>query len=101
MPSHNSREDDDSQRLYPLRIADEFTEGLAAIYSNRVLTQIKNILTLLPVTPELGSAHVRPMLTRLYGPGIRKIPVSTFVIIYRFDGEYVDVLALVYGPRVK
>lgn len=32
------------------------------------------------------------------GSGIRKVPVSTFVIVYRYADDTVDVLALVYAP---
>ncbi|MDO4291265.1 MAG: type II toxin-antitoxin system RelE/ParE family toxin [Eggerthellaceae bacterium] len=83
-----------------VRIADEFVEGLAAVYSERVLDQIANILNLLQTSPEIGSTQVRPCLTELYGANLRKFPVSTFVIVYRFVGNVVDVLALVYGPTV-
>lgn len=83
-----------------LRIADEFVYSLAGIYSERVLAQIKKLLSLLPDNPEMGSADVRASLTSTYGPDLRKLPVSTFVIIYRYDGEFIDVLALVYGPTI-
>lgn len=43
---------------------------------------------------------MRASLSKRYGDKLRKLPVSTFVIVYRFDGEMVDVLALVYGPAV-
>ena len=90
----------DDLPTFPLRIAEEFTESLASIYSPRLLDHIKGILALLETTPEIGSANVRPCLVERYGTGLRKIPVSTFVIVYRFDGSTVDVLALVYGPRI-
>ena len=83
-----------------LRIADEFICALAGIYSESLLDRIHYLLTLLPSNPELGSANVRQSLVKRYGTGLRKIPVSTFVIIYRIDEECIDVLALVYGPSV-
>ena len=83
-----------------LRIADEFTYALAGIYSRRVLDQIKHTLSLLPDNPEIGSANVRQSLLDRYGRGIRKLPLSTFVIVYRVSEDYVDVLALVYGPSI-
>ena len=102
MPNSESTDfSDDEPRTDPIRIAEEFIDALSCIYSERVLTQIKNLVSLLAVTPEIGSSHVRPALSQLYGPNLRKMPVSTFVIVYRFDGECVDVLALVYGPTVK
>lgn len=91
----------DETPRFKLRITQEFVEGLATVYSNRLLDQMKNILLLLETTPEIGSPQVRPFLQRVYGEGIRKIPVSKFVIVYRFDGTCVDVLALVYGPTIE
>ena len=89
------------QGTYPLRISEEFSQGLAAIWSKRLLDHIQRVLVAIAAQPEIGSADVRESLTRLYGNNIRKFAVSTFVIVYRFDGESVDVLALVYGPGVK
>lgn len=91
---------DTPSETYEVRIADEFVDGLATIYSPRVLGQIENLIDLLRTSPELGSAQVRVCLKKRYGDNLRKIPVSTFVIVYRFDGITVDVLALVYGPTV-
>ena len=85
---------------YTMRIADEFIEDLAKIYSVRLLNHIRMILEMLEVGPEIGSSFVRTSLTKRFGLGIRKIPVSTFVIVYRFDGTTIDVLALVYGPSI-
>ena len=83
-----------------LRIADEFVYALSSIYSQRVLDHIENLLSLLPENPEIGSANVRQSLIDRYGEGVRKLPVSTFVIVYRISGKFVDVLALVYGPSI-
>ena len=83
-----------------LRIADEFTNALAGIYSQRVLDHVRNLISLLPENPELGSANVRQSLIDRYGTGVRKIPVSTFAIVYRITESSIDVLALVYGPAV-
>lgn len=83
-----------------LRIADEFVYALAEIYSDRLLDHVQHLLELLASNPEMGSANVRQSLVDRYGQGIRKIPVSTFVIVYRICEEHVDVLALVYGPAI-
>lgn len=83
-----------------LRLADEFTYALGSIYSQRVLDHIQNLLSLLPDNPDLGSRNVRQSLIDRYGTGIRKIPVSTFVIVYRVSGDFIDILALVYGPSI-
>ena len=86
---------------YPIKLSDEFVWGLGQVWSERVVGQIRHLIDLLPTMPEIGSLDVRPALARLYGPNLRKLTVSTFVIIYRFDGTTVDVLACVYGPSVK
>lgn len=83
-----------------LHISDEFSQGLAGIYSDSLLQRIRKNVELLAETPELGSPNVRQSLIDLYGDNIRKIPVSTFVIVYRYEGGVVDVLALVHGPSV-
>ena len=83
-----------------LRIADEFTYALASVYSQRLLDRIRNILCMLPDNPELGSSNVRQSLKDRYGEGIRKFPVSSFVIVYRVSEDFVDVLALLYGPSI-
>lgn len=83
-----------------LRIADEFAYALSNIYSKRVLAQIRKLIELLAENPEMGSADVRDSLTKLYGSNLRKLAVSKFLIIYRYDDQFVDVIALVYGPTV-
>ena len=84
-----------------LRIAQEFVEDLSRVYSERVLDQMRAVLTGLAEYPEMGSPDVRPALVARYGPNIRKVPVSTLVVVYRYDGAHVDVLALVYGPSIS
>lgn len=101
MRNSQSESEDEEPILFPVRIAQEFIDDLAAIYSERLLEQIKSLVSQLEINPEIGSTQVRPFLTELYGPALRKLPVSTFVIVYRFNGEVVDVLALVYGPTVR
>ena len=86
---------------YPMRIAEEFWQGLAAIWSERLLSHIREVLKTLQTSPLIGSANVRQSLIDLYGRNLRKIPVSTFVIVYRFENGIIDVLALVYGPNVR
>lgn len=83
-----------------LRISEEFSASLADIYSERVLRRIWYALNNLRSFPEMGSARVRRCLTDQYGEELRQIPISTFLIVYRYDGRIVDVLALVYGPSV-
>lgn len=83
-----------------LRIADEFVDALAEIYSDRALARIRRAVENLALFPEMGSPLARPSLVAQFGEGIRHVCVSTFYLVYRFDGSTVDVLALVYGPSV-
>lgn len=83
-----------------LRIAEEFSAGLAEVYSDRILDRIKDAVRSLAEFPEMGSPVVRRSLIAAFGEGLRQIPVATFLIVYRYDGRTVDVLALVYGPTV-
>ena len=94
MPEHGE------EQIYPIRLTEEFIEGLAQVWSPRVLSHIKGLIEILPQNPEIGSSRVRASLRRRFGENLRKLPVSTFVIVYRFDGRMVDVLALVYGPSI-
>ena len=84
-----------------VRIADEFVYDLAEVFSRRVLDQVRKNVELLAYFPELGSANVRESLVERYGPHLRKIAISTFVIVYRYENDVVDVLALVYGPSIR
>lgn len=82
-----------------MRIAEEFVYGLADIYSESALTQIRNTLSLLQSTPLMGTTLVRSSLARRYGGTIRVLPVLTLSIVYRYDSDdnVIDVLALIYG----
>lgn len=86
---------------YPIRLSDRFINDLAEIYSPKVRNDIKKALTNLRCFPEIGSAQVRQSLITLFGPHIRKIPVSTFVIIYRFENNTIDILAMVNARTVR
>lgn len=83
-----------------LRIAEEFSIGLSEIYSARLLSRIEKVVRSLVEFPEMGSPLARPSLTSQYGDNLRKIAIETFLIVYRCDGQTVDVLAFVYGPSV-
>lgn len=91
---------EDNEESYELQIAQEFIEELSKIYSDRLLNRIRHTLSFLGSFPGIGSTQVCPVLTKIYGEGIRKIPVSIFTIIYRVNNQTVEVLALVPGPKV-
>lgn len=83
-----------------LRIAEEFSDGVAEIYSSRMLERVERAVRNLAEFPEMGSPLVRSSLLDQYGEGLRQVPIATFLIVYRYDGRTVDVLALVPGPSV-
>ena len=93
-------QDNSGAQVYPIKLSDEFIEGLARVWSPRVLDHIQSLVSLLPTNPELGTTDVRKSLLRQYGVGLRKLCVSMFVIVYRFNEEVVEVLALEYGPNI-
>ena len=85
-----------------LRLSQNFIEDLQQIYSPKVLGLIKNVLRDLLVYPEMGAQSARPSLVERFGPNIRKVPISTFVLLHRLQGshdEIIEVLGLIYGPR--
>lgn len=84
-----------------LRVADEFIDGPSNISSAPLLARIRRVVEQLRRFPEMGSPDVRPSLSVRYGAGLRNVAVSSFPIVFRFDGLTVDVLALVYGPSVS
>lgn len=83
-----------------LRIAEEFSASLAEIHSTRVLSRIEGVVRSLALFPEMGLPRVRRCLVEQYGDNLRQAPVSTYLVVYRYDGKTVDVLALVYGSAV-
>ena len=83
-----------------LRLADEFVESLAEIHSTRLLERIKSLVSSIASFPELGSPVVRKSLVARYGNKLRHVAVAQFVIVYRHANNVVDILALVYGPRI-
>lgn len=83
-----------------LRIADEFTDALAEIYSDALLSRIYSAVSSLATFPDSGSPLARKSLVERYGEGIRQLAVSRYVIVCRYVSDTVDVLVLVYGPSI-
>lgn len=83
-----------------LRIADEFTDAFAEIFSDALPSRIYSAVSSLVTFPDSGSPLVRKSLVERYGEGIRQLAVSRFVIVCSHVGDTVDVFALVYGPSI-
>lgn len=88
--------------MHKIIYADRFIDDLAQVYPGAVLAEIDTWLELLETFPEIGSSNVRESLKRRFGKNLRKIPVSSFVIIYRYDDEaaLLEVLAMPYAATI-
>lgn len=84
-----------------LRIADEFIYGLSEIRSESLRERIRSLIRSIEQFPEMGSSDIRHSLVEQYGDGLRKVTVSTFIIIYRVTDDAIEILALVAGPTVR
>lgn len=83
--------------------ADEFIDGVASIYSDRVLRELDSRLNSIRTFPLIGSNNLRPSLSELYGEDILKFPLSPFVIVYRYKEKegLVEFLALPYEKSIQ
>jgi plasmid stabilization system protein ParE len=84
-----------------IRYSERSIKDVAAIYSSKVQKELDSVLQSLEKFPELGSSQVRNSLKAVFESDLRKMPVSNFLIIYRYTEQTVDILALVYGPTVS
>ncbi|MCH4213629.1 MAG: type II toxin-antitoxin system RelE/ParE family toxin [Atopobiaceae bacterium] len=74
---------------------------MADVSSDRILERLLESVHGLSVFPEMGSRLIRETVIERFGEDIRKLVVSPFVIIYRYDGNQVVLLDVLYGPRVR
>lgn len=81
-----------------VRITEGFERDLQIVTSQRVLGDILHVVELLPLAPSLGSADVPESIARMFGDGVRKIPVNPFDVVtqYHEAEDAVDVLGLVH-----
>ncbi|WP_428978388.1 type II toxin-antitoxin system RelE/ParE family toxin [Curtanaerobium respiraculi] len=85
-----------------VRYSERFINDVSAIYSEKVLSELDGVLATIEEFPEIGSEQVRESLVRQFGGGLRKFPVSSFVIVYRYQpgNDEIGFIALPYGPSV-
>lgn len=88
--------------MIDVRYSGRFIDDVASIYSDKVLAELDGALATIERFPEIGSPQVRESLMGRFGEGLRKFPVSNFVIVYRFipDESRLDFIALPYGPSI-
>ncbi|MDO4798531.1 MAG: hypothetical protein Q4A01_11010 [Coriobacteriales bacterium] len=86
-----------------LEFSDRFATDLAAVTSSRVEEHVMRVLDCLESFGEFGSPQVPESLVRRFGPGIRKVAVRPFELLYTFypDENVVRVEALVHGKSVQ
>lgn len=89
--------------MHRIIYADQFIDDVAQVYSEAILAEIDTWLELLETLPEIGSPNVRKSLKHRFGKNLRKIAVSPFVIIYRYDEKaaLLEVLAMPYAATVR
>lgn len=100
MPKRVSR-DGSADPAVTLRITDEFIASLAEIQSDKLLSRIYDQVNLVSAYPDSGLPDVRSSLVLRYGQGLRKLVVPPYIVVYRHASEFVDMLALVYGPAIR
>ena len=81
--------------------ARSFSDGLDDVNSEALLGRIESVITSLSTFPDLGSRIETRELSIRYGGGLRRLPVGPFLLLYRHEGDVVNVLALVSGSRAR
>ena len=81
---------------------DRFIRDVAAIYSERMLEQLDRTLAHIEQFPHMGSSNLRPSIMRAFGPGLRKLPMPPFIVVYRFieEQDRLEFLALPYEKAI-
>ncbi|MGN0286678.1 MAG: type II toxin-antitoxin system RelE/ParE family toxin [Atopobiaceae bacterium] len=78
-----------------------FEDQLIQIGSLCLVDRVSQIEELLATMPRMGSSLLRPSLTDRFGPGIRKIVVGPYDIIYRYTEGRVIMLAVISARIVR
>lgn len=68
-------------------LSEGFKQDVLIVESDRVLAGIFRALDLLEIMPTAGSRDVPASASALFGQGVRKLVVSPFDIIYRYDED--------------
>lgn len=86
-----------------LRLAEQFVEDVATVYSPRLRNRIVATLKMLASFPESGAPVTSPSLVREFGCMARTCSVSPYVLVYEYsaDQDVVDVHGLVPSRIVR
>lgn len=78
--------------------AASFFDEMAQVETKRVCDNILDATELLAVIPEMGSTNLPKSISEKYGPDVRKLVVSPFLVLYKLlDGNRVLVLGVMHN----
>lgn len=77
-----------------------FEDMLIEIGSVKLAMHIEHLEALLKTMPDMGSPQLREFLANRYGPGLRKLVVGKYDVIYRHTGQAVIMLAIIPATLV-
>ena len=86
-----------------LALSDTFVSQRNDISVERTRAKIDKALRMLAGMPELGSRQVPLSAKARFGAGIRKLSISPYLIVYRYDrpSDVVFVYCLLYVPAIR
>ena len=70
-----------------LEYSARFAADLAAIRTQKLEHQILSALDSIEDFPEIGSRNIPDSIAEQFGPGVRKLPVNPFDLIYTYYPE--------------
>jgi plasmid stabilization system protein ParE len=81
-----------------LKITETFVAEASQIYTDKLFNKVFQMVDTLKTMPELGSRNLPESIIKKYGSGCRKLVVSPFDIIYRYNQpqNLVEIIALVH-----
>ena len=84
--------------MLELRYADAFVREASAIRLASKRQELRSRIEMLVELPQMGSSNLPQSIIEQYGPNVRKLVVSPFIVVYEINLESstVDVLGLVH-----
>ena len=67
--------------------ADSFFDEMVQVETERVRDNILDATELLAAIPEMGSTNLPRSIVEKYGPDVRKLVVSPFLVLYKLLGN--------------
>lgn len=85
----------------PIHATGEFLAIMDELVSEKVVDHIGRVIAQLQVFPGMGTPRPRQMLRERYGSDIRTMAVDGYLLVYRENGEVLELVSLVPGAAVK